>query len=268
VAQQLKRRSVAWYGRIPDKPDKRDFKYEPPSLLATLPPRVDLRRLCPPPFDQGYLGSCTANAIAAALMVDLRKQRRKVTKLSRLFLYYHERVIEGTVSSDSGAQIRDGMKAAAKIGVCTEAHWPYSPRHFRREPRAKAYMDATDCRIETYRRLLPGLRAMKACLSSGYPFVFGFTVYEGFESAAVAHSGKVELPGRGERQVGGHAVLAIGYDDTRQRFRCLNSWGANWGDRGYFTIPYEYLTDSHLAGDFWTATTIAPKPHTVPNRRI
>jgi C1A family cysteine protease len=109
---------------------------------------------------------------------------------------------------------------------------------------------------------------MKACLASGYPFVFGFTVYKSFESDAVAHSGKVELPGHRERQVGGHAVLAIGYDDTRQRFRCLNSWGASWGDGGYFTIPYEYLADPHLASDFWTATTIAPRPRLVRDAKV
>src|SRR5271166_3185443 len=263
----MKRKSgsrTACYGRIPDAPDRRDFKYAPPKLVAPLPPRVDLRRLCPPPFDQGNLGSCTANAIAAALMFDLRKQRRRpLTTLSRLFLYYNERVIEGTVHKDAGAQIRDGMKVAAKVGVCGEAHWRYSPRYFRREPRAKAYLEAIDCRVETYRRLPHDLQAMKACLASGSPFVFGFTVYKSFEGAEVARTGKVELPAHRERQAGGHAVMAVGYNDAQRRFRCLNSWGASWGDGGYFTIPYDYLTDPRLASDFWTATTIAPRPRSV-----
>jgi C1A family cysteine protease len=263
----LRRKSVAWYGRIPDTPDKRDYKFEPPRLLAPLPPRVDLRRLCPPPFDQGNLGSCTANAVAAALMVDLRKQRRLMEPLSRLFIYYHERVLEGTVRSDAGAQARDGMKVVAKLGVCTEGHWRYTPRNFRKEPPAKAYLNAIDCRIAAYHRISYDLRAMKTCLASGYPFVFGFTVYDSFEGNEVARTGTVQLPKRHERTVGGHSVLAVGYDDALRRFTALNSWGAHWGRRGYFTIPYDYLTNPSLAGDFWTATTIVSQPRTILARR-
>ena len=255
MAGQLK------YGRIPDKPDKRDFKYEAPRPLAPLPPRVDLRRLCPPPFNQGTFGSCTANAIAAALMVDLRKQMRPVETLSRLFIYYHERVIEGTVRSDAGAQARDGMKVVAKLGACTEGHWRYSGHNLKKEPPAKAYLNAVKCRIAAYHRISNDLVAMKACLASGYPFIFGFTVYASFEGKQVGRTGKVDMPAPNEPAVDSHSVLAVGYDDAQQRFIALNSWGARWGQRGYFTIPYDYLADPTLANDLWTARTIlAPKP--------
>ena len=92
---------------------------------------------------------------------------------------------------------------------------------------------------------------MKACLASGYPFVFGFTVYESFEGDAVAKSGMVPMPADSETEVGGHAVMAVGYNDSIERFLVRNSWGPDWGVGGYFTIPYGYLTDSDLADDFW-----------------
>ena len=97
---------------------------------------------------------------------------------------------------------------------------------------------------------------MKGCLASGYPFVFGFTVYESFESDQVAQTGHVPMPQAGEQVVGGHAVLAVGYDDSNQWFIVRNSWGPNWGMQGYFTMPYLYLLDPNLSGDFWMGQTV------------
>ena len=97
---------------------------------------------------------------------------------------------------------------------------------------------------------------LKSCLASGYPFVFGFTVYESFESQAVAKTGVVPMPAHTEKVLGGHAVLSVGYDDASQRFIVMNSWSAAWGQKGFFTIPYAYLTDRGLASDFWTISTV------------
>ena len=251
-------RPVHASGRIPDAPDRRDFKYIPAAPLAALPPKVDLRRLCPTPFDQKNLGSCTANAIAAALMYDLRKQRRPVIRLSRLFIYYNERALEGTIHADAGAQTRDGLKVAAKLGVCSEAFWRYEVGKFRHEPPASAYFDAIKCRVAFYHRLNRDLPQMKACLASGYPFLTGVTLYESFDSKEVARTGVVNMPARNERSAGGHCVLTVGYDDAKGRFIVLNSWGDNWGQRGYFTLPYEYMLSPKLSGDFWMATALAP----------
>jgi C1A family cysteine protease len=93
---------------------------------------------------------------------------------------------------------------------------------------------------------------MKGCLASGYPIVIGFTVYESFESASVAKTGAAPMPASGEKVMGGHCVLVVGYDDSTQRFMCMNSWSTKWGQKGFFTIPYAYLTDEDLAADFWT----------------
>jgi len=245
------------YGWIPDLPDHRDFYYAAPRFAA-LPRRLDLTSKCPAVYDQGQLGSCTANAIAAAIQFDQMKQKLpKVSRPSRLFIYYNERAMEGTVDSDSGAQIRDGIKSVAKQGDCPESLWPYVVVRFRTRPPARCYQDAVHHKAVVYQRLPQDLTSMRGCLAAGYPFVFGFTVYQSFESADVARTGRVELPRPGEGVVGGHAVMAVGYDDLAERFVVRNSWGTGWGKRGYFTMPYAYLTQSSLADDFWTIRAVS-----------
>jgi C1A family cysteine protease len=221
--------------------------------LATLPSKVDMRSACPPVYDQGQLGSCTGNAIAGAMEFDLKKENPKTEFApSRLFIYYNERVIEGTVKSDSGAQIRDGIKSVAAQGAPHEALWPYNIADFAEKPPQTAYDDAAKHEATLYQRLVQSLTQMKGCLAAGSPFVFGFTVYASFEGPDVAKTGIVPMPARHEKMLGGHAVLAVGYDDSQQRFIVRNSWGPAWGDKGYFTIPYIYLLDEHLSSDFWT----------------
>ncbi len=247
------------YGWIPDLPDARDHLYAAPmAVTAALPPKVDLRPHCPPVYDQGQLGSCTANAIGAAIQFDRMKQKLSPNFIpSRLFIYYNERVIEGTVSTDSGAQIRDGIKSVDKQGACPEPDWPYDISKFTMRPPKADYKEALHDRAASYSRLVQNANLLKGCLASGYPFVFGFTVYESFESPEVARSGVVPMPSTGEKALGGHAVLAVGYDDSTQRFVVRNSWGTGWGMSGYFTMPYQYVTDSNLADDLWTIRLIA-----------
>jgi C1A family cysteine protease len=213
---------------------------------------VDLRALCPPVYDQGVLSSCTANALAAGIDFERRKQHLPILTPSRLFIYYNERVIENSVACDSGAMLRDGMKTIAADGVCAELSWPYDPEKFADRPDAACYGAAEQHRTLAYRRVAQDLEQMKGCLASGYPFVFGFTVYQGFESADVAKTGKAQMPTAGESVVGGHAVLAVGYSEASGRFLVRNSWGPAWGIHGHFTIPYAYVTNPNLADDFWT----------------
>lgn len=240
------------YGCLTDLPDQRDFMYSAVyRISAALPRSVDLRSACSPIEDQGQLGSCTGNAIAGALEFLELKDKVRFVNLSRLFIYYNERVMEHTVQSDSGAQIRDGIKSVAKLGVCSEHKWPYIISKFKAKPTASCYQQALDHRITTYQRLMT-VDEMRAGLADRYPFVFGFTVYESFESQKVAQTGIVDMPLKTERVVGGHAVLGVGYDDSQQRFIVRNSWGTGWGMQGYFTIPYDYLANRNLASDFWT----------------
>lgn len=245
------------YGWQPDRPDQRDHLFSAHWLdLLKIPSQVDLRAQCPPVYDQLALGSCTANAIAGALEFDQMKQKEQVFIPSRLFVYWNERDKEGTVSSDAGAAIRDGIKSVNKQGACPESEWPYDISRFTVQPAAQCYRDALLHRSVSYQRIPRNLTQMTACLATGDPFVFGFTVYESFESSEVATSGMVPMPRRNEQVLGGHAVMAVGYHDAEAMFICRNSWGPDWGDKGYFYMPYAYLLSSSLSSDFWTIRTV------------
>ncbi len=240
------------YGWVPDLPDQRDLLYgalrkAPPALPAS----TDLRKHCSPVENQGNLGSCTGNSLAGAVEFLERKDGVAFQNVSRLFIYYNERVIEHTVSQDAGAMIRDGIKSLVKQGVCAEAQWPYVVGKFTVKPSATCYKAALTHTVTAYARLST-LQDMRTCLADGYPFVFGFTVYESFESSQVAKTGVVPMPKPREKVLGGHAVMAVGYDDGQKRFLVRNSWGTGWGMNGYFTIPYDYVDDRNLADDFWT----------------
>ncbi len=247
------------YGWVRDLPDVRDYSYAAPLLRFPkgLPTAVDLRSDCPPVYDQGQLGSCTANAIAGAIEFDQRKQGLAAFVPSRLFIYYNERTIEGTVGQDSGAQIRDGIKSVAQLGAPPETDWPYDITKFSSPPPDTAFLSAKQDIVTSYSAVAQDLMQMQGCLASGYPFVFGFSVYESFESADVAATGVVPMPASGERLMGGHAVLAVGYDDSKRSFIVRNSWGADWGVKGYCFMPYEYLITPNYSDDFWTIRSVS-----------
>jgi C1A family cysteine protease len=251
--------TVKHYGWLRDIPDQRDHLYAAPVVaLTALPPGVDLRNQCPPVYDQGQLGSCTANGIGGALQFERMKQKLTPDFIpSRLFIYYNERMMEHTVNSDSGAMIRDGIKSVSKQGDCPESEWPYDITKFTVKPPSKCYKEALHYTAVQYQRLVQNVNQMKGCLASGYPFIFGFTVYDSFENQQVAKSGEVPMPGPAEKVLGGHCMVAVGYDDSQQRFIVRNSWGGNWGMQGYCTMPYAYLTDSNLASDFWTIRLVS-----------
>lgn len=253
-------RKVKRYGWLPDLPDHRDLSWTArPEVVASLPRSVDLRPGFPAPYDQGDLGSCTANAVAGAFQFVRCQERLADFPPSRLFIYFNERVLEGTPGEDSGAMLRDGLKCVAQLGVCPErsvpprdGDWPYEPARFAEKPPERSYQVALDFQVLRYKRVARSLDQMKACLAGGLPFVFGFAVYEGFETPEVARTGVANLPGPRERALGGHAVVAAGYDDASQRFLVRNSWGSGWGQAGYFTLPYAYLETPGLSADFWT----------------
>ncbi|MHB8125066.1 MAG: C1 family peptidase [Desulfitobacteriaceae bacterium] len=243
------------YKLKPDTEDLRDkvFRAIQFKTITVLPKVVDLRSGCSGVVDQGDLGSCTANAIASGLREYWENQTGKLTLLSRLWLYWEERYIEGTVNEDSGATIRDGMKVLYQLGCAPEADWPYDITKFAQTPPEQATTNASQFKITEYHRVT-GLTTLKTALAEGYPVVIGIKVYESFESDKVAKTGIVPLPKRGEQFLGGHAVLAVGYKNTNNKGQgfvtCRNSWGESWGDKGYFYLPYSYFNNKVI--DMWT----------------
>ncbi|RYG44515.1 MAG: peptidase, partial [Chitinophagaceae bacterium] len=172
------------FGWLPDLPDARDYLYAAPlKVMQKMPPKTDLRKGCPPVYDQGSLGSCTANALGAAFEFGKKKQKKPTFRPSRLFLYYNERVMINTVSSDSGAFLRDGVKSLNKEGVCPETDWKYDDDDsagapFMLKPPKPCYSKALTNQILSYWRIPVNLNSIKGCLAEGYPFSFGFTVYD------------------------------------------------------------------------------------------
>lgn len=255
---KIKPKNKQYYGWTPDTPDHRDLMFMLPKKMKKLPSKVDLRRDDLPVFDQGALGSCTANAISAAFAFNVLKQQEEAFYIpSRLFIYYNERLMEGTVNIDSGAMIRDGIKSINKVGVCTEDTWPYVISKFTNKPTDSCYKEAADNKAIKYERLNRSLYDFKSCLASGFPFVGGFAVYESFESREVAKTGKMPMPGKDERSLGGHAITVMGYDDEIQCFIVRNSWGVRWGDKGHFYMPYDYLLNRQLSDDFWVVQKVS-----------
>jgi C1A family cysteine protease len=252
-------------GRKPDEPDPRDLHLPPMAHLgvgAPLPSSVDVfAGLTLPVYDQGTLGSCTANAgvlYRRFLAQRFSQYSAPDIDLSRLFLYYQERKLEGTVHEDSGAQIRDTFKTMAKIGVCAESLDAYVASGFADESRNDTHVEIENAalyRIGAYHRVSDVDRA-RSCLASGYAIELGFTVYESFES--IDSSGVMPMPRASEGVLGGHAVVIRGYDDELTRnglrgyFAVQNSWGPEWGARGGFLMPYAFIENAELSGfDMW-----------------
>lgn len=244
------------YHWLRDTPDSRDHIYNTARpATVRIPTSVDMRLTCSAIEDQGNLGSCTGNAIAGAIEL-IDRRNRKMLDVSRLFIYYEERVLEGTTNSDDGAYIRDGLKVVNKKGAPLESLWPYVESQFAVQPNANAYTDAAKRKVTAYQRCVD-FTAVRLALAAGNPVVVGFDVYASFETLSVARTGMMPYPNvLREQYLGGHAVCLVGYNDNTQRFIARNSWGTSWGDRGYFYMPYRVIQDATMSGDFWTISGV------------
>ena len=236
--------------------DIRDKAYAaiPP---AVLPARVDLRQYASAIEDQGNLGSCTGNAIAGAIELIDRKNNKSL-EISRLFIYYQERLLEGTVYYDAGAYIRDGIKACYTYGAPLESLWPYNENRWATRPTTAAYNDAKNRKVSGYAKCA-NFTTVKTALANNTPVIVGFDVYASFEGTVNNTTGMMPYPNTvTEEYLGGHAVCIVGYDDNLNggRFICRNSWGTGWGDHGYFYMPYQVIQNTSMSSDFWTISGV------------
>jgi C1A family cysteine protease len=278
-------------GWLPDYPDFRDYTFEikeslenkkreeiekllsPTGLvradITTLPSSVDLRKWCSKIKNQGQIGSCTANAGTGVVEYFENRAFGKYLDASRLFLYKVTRNF-AKLLGDSGAFLRNTMGALVLFGVPPEEYWPYTDKtpDFDREPTAFCYSFASNYKgIRYLRHDIPSLtkeqvlESVQKSLAAGIPSMFGFTVFSSISQAG--STGKIPFPCRNDRILGGHAVVAVGYDDSmiiknstygtssQGALLIRNSWGETWGDKGYGWLPYDYIKNE-VALDFWS----------------
>jgi C1A family cysteine protease len=244
--------------------DPHILKYVPQQKTVVFPQSLDLRPNCKSIqiYDQGDLGSCTANAVCFAYRyTEMIQNLAHIFSPSRLFLYYNTRALMNELNTDSGASLQDTIKTAATSGVCSESLWKYDITQFTIKPTQACYDQASTAKVLTYASVAQNLDAIKSALASGYPVVFGFDVYISFLSIGV--DGIMPIPSSTEPIIGGHAVTIVGYDDSIKfsntvsgGFIIRNSWGSSWGDNGYFYMSYTCALDMLHASDFWIIQTI------------
>lgn len=239
-------------GWLPQPHDPRDLHFSI-SSPKKLPARIDLSPHCGEILNQYSLGSCTANAIASAVFNAQVRAKQDPFVASRLFIYYNERRLEGTINEDAGAYIRDGFKVINKLGAPQETLWPYNLYKWRNQPPVPVYSAALKNKATKYYALPGSVQSVKEALASGYPVVFGFLVYDSFWKIT-KRKPVMPMPNpNGESIAGGHAVIAVGYSNARKAFKIQNSWGNRWADKGYFWMPFDFfeLSGGSNVADFW-----------------
>ena len=206
-------------------------------------------------YDQGQCSSCTANAIAQAYRMI---SPDKAFEPSRLYIYYKERLIESGSQNmtDSGADAQDGLTWIKEKGVASEAVWPYDLSNIEISPPASADVNAESHKLSTIVSLNSNttstnlLTSLKSTLLASHPVLIGVELYTSFMSDTVAATGIIPMPNASEELIGGHELLIIGFDDTKEQFQVVNSWGNMWGDSGFCYFPYSYITNSQLTAEF------------------
>lgn len=215
---------------------------------------IDHRSTCPEVYIQGSIGSCSAQALACVFYHNLKKFNfDNVFLPSRLFLYYNTRAMKHSINCDNGGSIRDALKAFHAYGICSEDLWSYDVNNLKITPPANAYIMAQNYDGIIYARVPQLLNQMKQCLLDGYLFVFGMSVYSNFENELFEKTGRgLKQPTSNDTYLGGHAACAVGFNDNEKVFIIRNSWSSEWGDNGYFYLPYDYMLNSDLVFDIWT----------------
>ncbi|CAF0962162.1 unnamed protein product [Didymodactylos carnosus] len=230
--------------------------------IVQLPPIVDLRRDCTTVENQEQINSCVGNALAGAYEYLIKKETGKQVDISRLFIYFNARELRSQQIRDEGCYISDAIQTLKRTGVCKEYFWPYDIANVNTKPSSHAYKEASPYTVNDREgiRLEANLQQMKQSLAEGYPFAFGLMTYDSFAQSS-HNGGHVLMPSQMDKQRGpaGHCMLAVGYNDMHKKFIVRNSYGTQWGDKGYLYIPYEYMSNPYYNQDIWSIRKIAQR---------
>ena len=256
----IRKHAFGWKGDAPGK-KATPFRLSPKYSQMQISVKSDLSNLMPPIQDQGTVGSCTGNGIGRILDYAHKKATGRFFTPSRLFIYYNERVMEGTVYEDAGAQIVDGIKSVMQLGACVEGictlygQWPYEVDKFAVKPPDIAYQKALNYQaLHAYKVNNADGRSIRMALSNGLPVVFGALVYPDIERLN-AQRYVLSMPKKGEMYIGGHCMVITGHNDGTQLYLVDNSWGTSWGLRGRCYIPYAYIHNARITEDCWVIET-------------
>ena len=248
---------------------KRHFTNDRPKRklfgIVQVPSEVDMRSRVPLIWDQKQLGSCTVNALLQAMQFLVPK-----VIFSRLFLYWQERNIDKDINEDAGSTFSTGIQALTETGCCQEVTWPYIQEKFKEKPPETAFGEAKLYRLKEAEHVDCTELSIKQCLAAGYPIAIGIAIHQSFESDQVQKTGHVPLPDPDESKdphLGDHAVLMVGYKDSTKEFIMLNSWSDQWGDKGFFYLPYEFITaqnGKYVASDLWKLEFVVDQGPALP----
>ena len=231
--------------------------------IAELPPKVDLRSFMTSIEDQQQTNSCSANATAGAYEYLMKRHLGESSyDVSRMFMYFNGRAVEGEDIADEGAALSDVINGLQQNGACSENTWPFDAERVNEEPTSDAYDEAQQFLVEDVQQIPTSLEAWKTALAMGNPIIFGLKLFGSFDKQR--KPGLVPAPTKSEaarESHGGHAMLCVGYSDPDKVFIVRNSWGETWGDKGYCYIPYSYvMSDDYNFGDSWTIHRLANMP--------
>ncbi len=245
--------------------DSRDFKsVRHLAAPASLPTEFELDKQIPI-YDQGNIGSCTANSACSCFRYEVAQLTGNFDfDPSRLFQYYNSRALQGWELEDSGAYIRDAFKAMNKWGLAIESLWPYKVNDFAKKPPTDVYLNGEKNVTVKYAAVDQNLDKIKQTLLSGAAVSFGFNVYQSFFGSWANSTGIMPVPKKNESLQGGHAVTIIGYDDNKKCFLVQNSWGTDWGLHGKFFMPYSFALNPNEADDFWCIEEVKVDDGKVP----
>jgi C1A family cysteine protease len=248
------------YGYKPDLFDHRDYKFAPKFGVSQLPPSTNNRAHIDWIYDQGAENSCVAQSSSSLIRYVRKQQNLPEIDPSRSFIYWCGRVVEGDQTRDQGMQIRTAMQVLSNSGYCSETLWGYYPSTIFAQPAVAVYDAASHNLVAEYVSINQNHADLKSSLAEGKPFVFGMEVFTSMESAEVAQSGFVPMPTKTDEVLGAHAVLCVDYDDSKEAYFIMNSWGSGWGQKGFFWLPYNFIESQELCSDFWTINSFRTIP--------